>query len=305
MTSVQALKGIFPPLVTPFHEDGALDLSAFEDNLDRYLAFDLSGYLVLGSNGEAQALTEPEKLQLIRAARQRSAGRTILAGTGLESTRDTVDLTRKAADAGADAALVLTPHYYRAQMTLDALRRHFETVAEASPIPVLLYTVPQFTGLPCPPELPAALSAHPRMAGMKDSSGDVGLLGRILASVPDSFSVLCGSAPVLYPALCMGASGGVLAVACCAPRPAAALFRAVERDDHRAARRIQLALTPLAAAVTAAHGVAGLKAAMDVAGFRGGAPRGPLQPVHPAARADLYPLIERAEAAVDNETLPS
>jgi 4-hydroxy-2-oxoglutarate aldolase len=303
--SAPVLKGIFPPLVTPFLEDGALDLSAFEANLDRYLAFDLAGYLVLGSNGEAQALAEPEKVQLIEAARRRSAGRTILAGTGLESTQATVELTRKAADAGADAALVLTPHYYRAQMTSDVLRRHFETVAEASPIPVLLYTVPQFTGLPCPPGLPAALSAHPRIAGMKDSGGDAALLGRILASVPAAFAVLCGSAPILYPALSLGAAGGILAVACCAPRPAAALYRAVERGDHRTARRIQLSLTPLAAAVTSGLGVAGLKAAMDVAGFRGGAPRGPLQPVHPAARADIYPLLERAEAAVDGETLPS
>jgi len=299
------LKGIFPPLVTPFSEDGALDLPAFEANLDRYLAFDLAGYLVLGSNGEAQSLAEAEKLLLVEAARRRSNGRTILAGTGLESTQATIELTRKAADAGADAALVLTPHYYRTQMTLDVLRRHFEAVAEASPIPVLLYTVPQFTGLPCPPELPAALAAHPGIAGMKDSSGDVALLGRILGSVPSAFAVLCGSAPVLYPALSLGAAGGILAVACCAPRPVAALYRAMERGDHRAARRLQLALSPLAAAVTSGYGVAGLKAAMDVAGFRGGAPRRPLQPVHPAARADIYPLLERAEAAVDSETLPS
>jgi 4-hydroxy-2-oxoglutarate aldolase len=305
MGEAPGLQGIFPPLVTPFTEDGAVDLAAFEANLDRYLAFDLGGYLVLGSNGEAQALSEAEKLQLIEATRRRSAGRTVLAGTGLESTRATLELTRKAADAGADAALVLTPHYYRAQMTLDVLRRHFEAVAEASPIPVLLYTVPQFTGLICPPELPAALAGHPRIAGMKDSGGDVALLGRILGAVPASFAVLCGSAPILYPALALGAAGGVLAVACCAPRPAAALFRAVERGDHRAARRIQLSLTPLAAAVTSSLGVAGLKAAMDVAGFRGGMPRAPLQPVHPAARAELYPLLERAEAAMDSETLPS
>jgi len=299
------LRGIFPPLVTPFQDDGAIDLSGFEGNLERYLAFDLAGYLVLGSNGEAQALSEDEKLRLIEAARRHAGHRSILAGTGLESTRATIELTKKAAGAGADAALVLTPAYYKAQMTLDVLRGHFEAVAEASPIPVLLYSVPQFTGLPCPPALPAAVAAHPRIAGLKDSSGDLALLGRIVASVPPAFAVLCGSAPVLYPSLCVGATGGVVAVACCAPRPAAALFRAFERGDHRAARRIQEALTPLATAVTSSHGVAGLKAAMDVAGFKGGLPRAPLQAVHPASRADLYPLLERAEAAVDSETLPS
>ncbi|HET7291715.1 MAG TPA: dihydrodipicolinate synthase family protein [Vicinamibacteria bacterium] len=298
------LRGVIPPLVTPFREDGSLDEEAFEANLERYAAFDLAGYLVLGSNGEAGSLDEDEKLRLLRAARRRAAGRTVMAGTGLESTRATQELTRRAADAGADAALVLTPHYYRPQMTQDVLTRHFEAVAEASPIPVLLYTVPQFTGVSCPPGLPAALAAHPRVRGIKDSSGDVALLGRIVASVPEAFSVLCGSAPVFYPALCAGAAGGVLAVACCAPRPAAALFRAFERGDHRSARRIQEALTPLAAAVTATHGVPGLKAAMDVAGFRGGWPRPPLLPFDPAGRGELHGLLEQAEAAVDGGTLP-
>lgn len=299
-----SLRGVIPPLVTPFREDGALDEEAFEANLERYAAFDLAGYLVLGSNGEAQSLDADEKLRLVRAVRRRCGGRTVLAGTGLESTRATLELTRHAADAGADAALVLTPHYFRPQMTQDVLRRHFEAVAEASPIPVLLYTVPQFTGVPCPPGLPAALSSHPRVRGIKDSSGDVALLGRIVASVPDSFSVLCGSAPVFYPSLCAGAAGGVLAVACCAPRPAAALYRAFERGDHRAARRIQEALTPLATAVTSTHGVPGLKAAMEVAGFRGGFPRPPLIPFDPAGRGELHRLLELAEAAVDGGTLP-
>jgi 4-hydroxy-2-oxoglutarate aldolase len=299
-----ALRGVFPPLVTPFREDGAVDDEAFEANLERYAAFDLAGYLVLGSNGEALSLDADEKLRLVSATRRRSGGRTVLAGTGLESTRATLELTRRSADAGADAALVLTPHYFRPQMTQDALQRHFEAVAEASPIPVLLYTVPQFTGVACPPALPAALSAHPRIEGIKDSSGDVALLGRIVASVPESFAVLCGSAPVFYPSLCAGVAGGVLAVACCAPRPAAALFRAFERGDHRAARRIQTALTPLATAVTSMHGVPGLKAAMEVAGFRGGLPRPPLLALDPALRGDLHQLLERAEAAVDGGTLP-
>jgi 4-hydroxy-2-oxoglutarate aldolase len=292
------LRGVFPPLVTPFLPDGTLDLSAFEANLESYAPQDLAGYLVLGSNGEAASLTPSEKLELIRAARRGAGSRTLLAGTGLESTRATIDLTRQAADLGADAALVLTPSYYKPQMTAEALRRHFEAVAEASSIPVLLYSVPQFTGLPFPAPLAAALATHPQVAGMKESSGDVGLLGRILGCVPTSFSVLCGSAPVFYPALCLGAAGGVLAVACCAPRPAAALFRAFETGDHAAARRLQQALTPLAAAVTTTHGVAGLKAAMDLTGRKGGAVRAPLLPVAASVREEFRPLLERAEAAV-------
>jgi 4-hydroxy-2-oxoglutarate aldolase len=291
------LHGIFPPLVTPFREDGAVDAAAFEANLDSYASADLSGYLVLGSNGEAASLEDHEKLALVRSARALSRGRTLLVGTGVESTRGTIDLTRRVADLGADAALVLTPHYYKPQMTTDALRRHFEAVADASPIPVLLYSVPQFTGIPFQPPLAAALSAHPRIGGMKESSGDVGLVGRILAAVPAGFRVLCGSAPVLYPALCLGAVGGVVAVACCAPRPVAALYRAYGRGDHETARRLQQALAPLAAAVTSAHGVAGLKLALDVTGRRGGSVRPPLLPPPASLRAEIQALVDRAEAA--------
>ena len=290
--------GILPPLVTPFREDGGLDLPSFEANLEAYGAFDLGGYLVLGSNGEAASLDEDEKLALVRAARKSAGTRTLLVGTGVESTRGTIALTRRAADLGADAALVLTPHYYKAQMTPEALRRHFEAVAEASPVPVLLYSVPAFTGLPFPATLAAALAGHPRIAGMKESSGDIGLLGRIVASVPSTFAVACGSAPVLYPALCLGAVAGILAVACCAPRPATALYRAVAAGDHVGARRLQEALTPLAVAVTAAYGVAGLKAAMNVVGWKGGAVRAPLVPAPPGVNEELRGLLARAEAAV-------
>jgi 4-hydroxy-2-oxoglutarate aldolase len=212
------LAGILPPLVTPFRADGGVDLAAFEANLESYSSFDLGGYLVLGSNGEAAALDEEEKVSLIRTARRLCGSRLLLAGTGLESTRSTIAFTRRAAEAGADAALVLTPHYYKPQMSPDALRLHFERVADASPVPVLLYSVPAFTALPFPPSLASALAGHRNIAGMKESSGDLGLLGRIVSSVPASFQVACGSAPVVYPALCLGAVAGILAVP--AARPA-------------------------------------------------------------------------------------
>jgi 4-hydroxy-2-oxoglutarate aldolase len=288
--------GVIPPLVTPFDEAGALDLPAFEANLDAYLAHDLAGYLVLGSNGEAASLDEDEKLALVTAARRRAAGRVLLAGTGLESTRATISFTRKAADRGADIALVLTPHYYKPQMSFEALRRHFEAVAEASPIPVMLYSVPVYTGLPFPPALAAAAASHPRIVGMKESSGDVALMGRILASVPPTFRVVCGSAPVFYPALCCGAHAGILAVACCVPRAAAALYRAFEGGDHARAAAIQRSLTPLAAAVTSTYGVAGLKLAMTLGGFRGGFVRAPLLPAPESAREELRRLTADAEA---------
>jgi 4-hydroxy-2-oxoglutarate aldolase len=288
--------GAIPPLVTPFTGDGALDLPAFEANLDAYAAFDLGGYLVLGSNGEAASLAEDEKVALVRATRRAAGTRPVLAGTGLESTRATIELTRKAADAGADVALVLTPHYYKPQMTAAALGAHFEAVADASPIPVMLYSVPVFTSLPFPAELVAMTGGHPRVAGMKESSGDLGLLGRILALAPPSFRVACGAATVLYPALCLGAHAGIVALACCAPAAAAALVRAFAAGDHAAARRIQAAVAPLATAVTTTYGVAGLKRAMDLAGFRGGDVRAPLQP----ASADIDPLLDRLLAQAND-----
>jgi 4-hydroxy-2-oxoglutarate aldolase len=292
------LEGILPPLVTPFAADGALDLAAFEANFEAYEVASVSGYLVLGSNGEAASLDETEKLDLIRLARRGAGQRLLLAGTGLESTRGTIALTRKAADLGVDGVLVLTPAYYKARMTEDVLRRHFEAVADASPIPVLAYSAPAFTGLAWPPGLAGSIASHPRIVGMKDSSGDLGLLGRTLSDVPPSFAVACGSAPVIYPALCLGAAAGILAVACCAPRPVVSLYRAYEDGNHARARELQRAISPLASAVTAIHGVPGLKAAMQLAGLRGGEPRGPLQALPAAARDELGALLSRAEQAV-------
>ena len=292
------LQGIVPPLVTPFRDDGRLDLRAFEANLEAYAAHDLAGYLVLGSNGEAASLEEDEKLALLGVARAQAGPRLLLAGTGLESTRGTIALTKKAADRGVDAALVLTPSYYKARMTPEALQRHFEAVAEASPIPVLIYSVPAFTGLLWPSSLTPLLAAHPRIAGMKESSGDIGLLGRIVASVPATFRVVCGSAPVLYPAFCVGAAAGIVAAACCAPGPVVALYQAFRAGDHARARLLQEAISPLATAVTATHGVAGLKRAISLAGFTGGVVRAPLLPASGSVDGELKDALARAEAAL-------
>lgn len=292
------LQGIVPPLVTPFRDDGRLDLRAFEANLEAYAAHDLAGYLVLGSNGEAASLEEDEKLALLGVARAQAGARLLLAGTGLESTRGTIALTKKAADRGVDAALVLTPSYYKARMTPEALQRHFEAVAEASPIPVLIYSVPAFTGILWPSSLTPLLAAHPRIAGMKESSGDIGLLGRIVASVPLTFRVVCGSAPVLYPAFCMGAAAGIVAAACCAPGPVVALYQAFRAGDHARARVLQDAISPLATAVTATHGVAGLKRAISLAGLAGGVVRAPLLPASSSLDGELKEALARAEAAL-------
>lgn len=292
-----SLRGVIPPLVTPFHADGGLDLEAFSGSLEALAAHDFAGFLALGSTGEASSLDEDEKLLLVAAARRTVPGRFLLVGTGLESTRATVAFTRKVIDLGADAVLVLTPCYYKNRMTVEALRRHFEAVADASSVPVYLYSVPAFTGLPWPADVTPALAAHPRIRGIKESSGDINLFARITASVPNGFEVACGNAAVIYPALCLGAAGGVLGVSNCSPKATLALYKAFCGGDHEKARRIQRALLPLVS-VAVTHGVAGLKLAMSLAGMRGGTVRAPLLPAAPGLVEEIRPLLAALEAAL-------
>jgi 4-hydroxy-2-oxoglutarate aldolase len=292
------LEGIIPPIVTPFEADGRLDLAGYESNIESYAACDFSGILVLGSNGEAACLSEDEKVAIIKAAVAKSNGRPIYAGTGTDSTRTTVELTRKAADAGASAALVLNPFFFKSQLNPEALRRHYEAVADVSRIPVLIYSMPGATGLPVPPSVVHQLAKHPNVRGMKDSSGDIANLQRILAGVPRDFPLAAGSAPILYSALSLGASGGVLAVAGCSPEATVAVYRAFKAGDHEKARRLQLALTPLAIAVTATYGVAGLKAAVTLSGRRGGVPRPPLATATESEVTEIKRLMDATRAAL-------
>lgn len=292
------LEGIIPPVVTPFEADGRLDLAAYEANIESYAACDFSGFLVLGSNGEAVCLAEKEKVAIIKAVVARAKGRPVYAGTGLESTRTTIELTKKAADAGAAAALVLNPFFFKGHLNGEALRRHYEAVADVSRIPVLLYSMPAATGLAIPPAIVHQLAQHPNVRGLKDSSGDIANLQKILAGVPKGFPVAAGSAPVLYSALGLGASGGVLAVAGCSPDITIAVYKAFKAGNHERARKLQLAMTPLAIAVTATYGVAGLKAAVTLSGRRGGVPRPPLPAATEAEVIEVKRLMDAARAAL-------
>jgi 4-hydroxy-2-oxoglutarate aldolase len=294
------LEGIIPPIVTPFEADGRLDLAGYEANVESYAACDFTGILVLGSNGEAACLSEDEKVAIIKASVAKSNGRPIYAGTGTDSTRTTVELTKKAADAGAAAALVLNPFFFKGHLSAEALRRHYEAVADLSRIPVLIYSMPGATGLAIPPGVVHQLAKHPNIRGMKDSSGDIANLQRILAGVPKEFPLAAGSAPILYSALGLGATGGVLAVAGCAPEATVAIYKAFKAGDHDRARKLQLAITPLAIAVTATYGVAGLKAGVTLSGRRGGVPRPPLATATEAEVAEIKRLMDAAKAALQS-----
>jgi 4-hydroxy-2-oxoglutarate aldolase len=242
--------------------------------------------VALGSNGEAPLLDEAESDRVVDAARAAlPPGLVLIAGTGRESTRGTIAATRRAAANGADLALVRTPSYYKARMTHDALVAHYTAVADASPIRVLLYNYPAATGVNLTAETVAALARHPNIAGMKETGVDSAQFAAFVDAVPPAFAVMAGSAPVFYPWLCLGATGGILAVACVAPEACVRLLEAVKAGRHDTARTLQRELTPLARLVTTGYGVPGLKAAMNLAGYAGGVPRAPLAPL-PSATID-------------------
>jgi 4-hydroxy-2-oxoglutarate aldolase len=278
-----SLSGIYTPVITPFTASGDLDEAALRFNVERYLQSRLTGLVVLGSNGEAPQLDELEADRAIATVRNAvPRGRPLHAGTGQESTRATIAASRRAADLGVDAVLVRTPAFYKGQMTTDAFVRHYRAIADASPVPVLLYNVTVYTGVNLTPEAVGILSEHPNIVGMKESNSDVVQFAEHLTRAREGFVLLTGSASTFYPSMTLGASGAILAIAGIVPDLCVSLADAVRAGRHEEARTLQQRLSPIARLVGAAHGVPGLKAALDLAGYRGGTPRGPLLPVSPA-----------------------
>ena len=288
------LRGVFPPIPTPFH-DGELDIEALGRNCDRWLATGLHGLVALGSNGEAPLLDDAESDRVIEAVRARvPAERLLIAGVARESTAGTVRAARRAAALGADAVLVRTPSVFKAWVADEAMVEHYTAVADASPVPVLLYNFAALTGVSLTVATVARLAVHPNIAGMKESGGDIGFLSELIDATPDGFRVLAGSAPAFYASLLSGAAGGILALASAVPELCVELFDLVNARRLAEARALQRQLTPLARLVTRVHGVPGLKAALTAAGYAGGDPRPPLRPVGPAAAEE----IRRALAAL-------
>ena len=298
------LNGIFPPVPTPFTAEGGLALPSLKENLAHWNRFDLRGYIVLGSNGEFVFLSEQEKLKVLETARTTTPpDRLLIAGTGCEGTRETVELTKKAAASGADAALVLTPSYYKGRMTPEALVRHYHTVADASPIPILIYNMPACTGIDLDAATIAAIATHPNIIGLKDSGGNVVKMGDIRQLVGPEFQVLAGSASFLLPALSIGAVGGVLALANIAPEQCLAIHQRFQDGEWKQAREIQVRMIPVNAAVTRGWGVPALKTAMDMLGLYGGPVRPPLLPLSDTFKAQLRNIL--VEGGILQHTKPS
>jgi 4-hydroxy-2-oxoglutarate aldolase len=289
------LSGIFPPITTPF-ENGEVAHDKLASNVEKQSKTGISGVVVLGSNGEGVYLSEQEKLDVINTVVQAiPADMPVIAGTACESTTETIRLTSTAAKLGAQAALLNTPHYYGGKMTPDALERFYSMVADAVPIPVLLYNVPKFTHLTLAAEIVGRLSHHPNIVGMKDSSGNLNLLGQYLNKSNTDFKMLVGTAGVLFGGLSLGCVGGVLALANIAPQACVELFDLTRQGRFADAKEIQLRMIPVNLAVTATYGIGGLKAAMDMLGYYGGDPRLPLLPASDTDKAEIRAILMAAD----------
>jgi 4-hydroxy-2-oxoglutarate aldolase len=276
--------GIYTPIVTPFTDRGDVNESGLAANVDHYLSTPLTGLVVLGSNGEAPQLEDDEADRVIQCVRDRvPSGRPVLVGTGRESTRATIAACKRAAAIGVDAVMARTPSFYKPQMTSENFVRHFTEVADASPVPLLLYNVTMYTGVNLLPDAVEKLSEHPNIVGLKDSGNDMLQIADYLSRSKPGFTVLAGAAPTLFTAAALGVHGAVLALAGLAPDLCVQLFDHVRSGRVDDARALQRRLLPLARSIGPVYGVPGLKAALDLVGLNGGVPRPPLRPVAAAA----------------------
>lgn len=280
------------PLATSFDNDENLSPDNMRANIEKLNQYDLAGYLALGSNGELVNLSVAEKQLVFETARKAiPPDKIMLAGTGGQSTRETMELTKIAAEEGADVVLVLNPFYFKGSMTREVLVNHYFTVAENSSIPVLIYNMPSNSGMDMDADTILAISKHPNIIGMKDSGGNLVKMGDIRHRVKPEFQILAGSAGFLLPALTIGAIGGILALANIAPEKCINIYRSFTEGDLAKAREMQLRMISINFAVTGKWGVPALKAAMDYLGYYGGPPRKPMLPIKEEVRAELIKLL--------------
>ena len=293
---MEKLTGVFAPLPTPFDDRDQVDVVRMRAALARWLASPLAGFVVLGSTGEAALMDDHECDRVVDEARGLvPTTRAFIVGTGRESTQAAVRATRRAAELGADAVLVRTPGFFKSQMTGDAFVRHYTAVADASPVPVLLYNFTAVTGVNLQPAIAARLADHPNIAGMKESGSDIAQISELVALSPEAFSVLAGSGSTFFPALCAGVSGGILALATLLPEACVRLFDLMRDKRYDEARALQQRLVPIARLISTGHGVPGLKAALRLVGYDVGLPRPPLAPVADTVVTALHEALARFE----------
>ncbi len=298
------IRGAMPPVPTNFDAGGALDLDGFASNFARWNTTGLSGYVVLGSNGEFVSLSESEKLAVLERARSViPRNKLMIAGTGVESTRLTIELTRRAAGLGADAAIVITPSYFRPGYSNDTYIKHYLAVADASPIPILGYNMPSYAGVDLPSSVWIAISKHPNIVGYKESGPNIVKISEVAANAEPHFSVIAGSTSYLYPSVVVGAKAAVMGLANLAPESCVALFNAAVSGDSKLARERHERLLEANAAVTTRFGVAGMKAGMDLCGYHGGLPRLPVAPLSDSDRRILADILLRTGLPVTQDAM--
>ena len=291
------LSGVFPALTTPFAADGSVSIEDLKQNIRKYNETGLAGYTVIGSTGESVLLSRKETETVLATVKEAAApGMTLIAGTGAESTAETIDRTKRAAELGYQVALVKTPYYYKPVYKSENYIAHYRRVADASPIPVMLYSVPQFTGVSLEATEVAALSQHANIIGIKESSGVVQRIAEMVAAAPPSFQVLTGSASMLFPSMAVGAVGAILALASALPEQCVALFETVQRGDLAKSRDLQRALAPSSKVIVSQGGIPGVKYAMDLGGYRGGEVRLPLLPPTDAQKQAIRDMLAKLDA---------
>ena len=288
-----SIKGIFPPLPTSFQENEELYPEKIRENIESLMNYELAGIVVLGSNGELVMLSEKERERVYGIAREAiPEGKLMIAGTGGESTRETIRLTKLAAIHGADAALVLNPHYYQGLMTNEVLVAHYNEVADSSEIPVIIYNIPANSGIDMNAETIVKMAAHPNIIGLKDSGGNIVKMGEVIRQTGDDFYVLAGSGGFLLPALAIGADGGILALANIRPEKCLEIMSTFFDGNLDKSREIQQSMIPLNTAVTKQWGIPALKVAMEYLGYYGGPVRKPLTALEPSNKEKLIKLLE-------------
>ncbi|MGQ9586001.1 MAG: dihydrodipicolinate synthase family protein [Anaerolineae bacterium] len=290
-----SLRGVLTPIPTSFDEKGKVAHDKMVLNLEKWNQTKLRGYVVLGSNGEWVFLTDQEKIEVLKTARQViPKDKLMVAGTASESTLNTIAMTEKAAEIGADAAIIVNPSYYKGQMTHPVLVNYYRMVADESPIPILIYNLPPATGMDLSAELLAELSQHPNIIGVKDTGGNITKMAETVRRAEPSFQVLAGSANFFYPSLAIGVAGGILALANIAPDESVAMFELFHANQVAEGRELHLRMLPVNLAVTSRFGVSGLKAAMDMLGYYGGPPRLPLLPLDEQRCHELRQILQQA-----------
>ena len=286
------INGVIPPLITPFKAEGGVDYDAFTYNLDKWSRTDIYGMLVLGSNGETAYLNEEEKIELTRLTLEHANGKLVMVGSGMETPRDTIALTNKLAALGAHCALLLPPNYYAGAMSDKVLIEFFTTVANNTSIPILLYNVPKYTHVTISPAVVRTLCSHPNIIGMKDSTGNIpGFASFMRACKGTEFSMIVGTASALYPALCLGADGGILALANCNPDECVEMYELFMEGRREQCLELYQRMFPVNACVTGDLGVAALKTACDLQGFRGGCVSRPLMDLNEAEKDSVRKIL--------------